>query len=85
MEIDVPGIEKENIIIDYQNGYLTVTVKQEEKNIDYIRKERIYGEYNRSFYVGSISEIEAQLKNGILIIKFSTIENEKLKKIIEIK
>ena len=55
LEIDLPGIKKENIKINYDNGYLTISA---EKNTlssrpdTYIRRERFYGEIKRSFYIG---------------------------------
>jgi HSP20 family protein len=74
-EIDIPGFRKEDINIDYNKGYLTVKVKKEDNNDDlnnkeYIRKERFYGEYQRSFYVGDVddSKITASYVNGILNI-----------------
>lgn len=74
MEIDIPGIKKENIIINYENGYLTikatriVTLKPEV----YVRRERFYGEIKRIFYIGGKkeSDIKATYANGILTISF---------------
>lgn len=74
MEIDIPGLKKEDININYDNGYLTIKA---EKNIDlktevYIRRERFYGEIKRSFYIGEKKEtdIKANYENGILTISF---------------
>ncbi len=75
LEIDLPGIKKENIKIKYENGYLTIMA---EKNIlssgpdSYIRRERFYGEIKRSFYIGIKKEtdIKANYKDGILSISF---------------
>ena len=75
IEMDLPGFEKENIKLELNNGYLTISGKQ-ENNIDeeeekYVHKERFYGECTRSFYVGdNIKEedIEAEFKNGTLKI-----------------
>ena len=75
IEMDLPGFEKENIKLELNNGYLTITGKQ-ENNIDeeeekYVHKERFYGECTRSFFVGdNIQEedIDAEFKNGILKI-----------------
>ena len=75
IEMDLPGFEKENIKLELNNGYLTISGKQENK-IDeeeekYVHKERFYGECTRSFYVGdNIKEedINAEFKNGILKI-----------------
>lgn len=72
MELDIHGFKKEDINVDYEDGYITITAKkkndEEENNKDYIRRERVYGEYSRSFYVGKIKEedIKAKFDDGIL-------------------
>lgn len=75
--VDVPGFEKENINIELENGYLIVSAKtnkeinNDEKDGNYIYKERYSGECSRSFYVGdNISEedVKASFKNGVLTI-----------------
>jgi len=84
IEMDLPGFEKENIKIELNNGYLTITGKQ-ENNIDeeeekYVHKERFYGECTRSFFVGdNIQEedIDAEFKNGILKIDIPKKEEQK--------
>ena len=51
-------------------------------------KERVYGKYQRSFYIGEIDKnaIEASFENGILKISMPKKEEEKLtSKKIEIK
>lgn len=73
IEVDIPGIEKENINLTYENGYLTITASRDEirnESLEYVRKERYYGNYKRSFYVGTINEnnIKAEYHNGILKI-----------------
>ena len=56
IEMDVPGYNKNDISIEVKDGYLTVTAEKsneentEEKN--YIKRERVYGKYQRSFYLG---------------------------------
>lgn len=89
MELDILGMQKENISINYQDGYLTVEAKKEqqlEETKDYIRKERIYGEYKRSFYVGNIEEkdIKANYENGTLTIEFPKEQSKTTKKSITI-
>ena len=72
--MDIPGFEKENISVECENGYLTITAAKEETKDDsskkYIRKERSYSKYQRSFYVGDIdsNDINAEFKNGIFRI-----------------
>lgn len=74
MEIDLPGLTKDNITINYENGYLTIkATKNIESKIDnYVRKERFYGEIKRSFFIGEKkeSDIKANYQNGILTIAF---------------
>lgn len=91
IEMDIPGFKKEEINVDFHKGNLTVTAekkneeKEEEKN--YIRRERTYGKYVRSFYVGEIDEdkIEAKFQDGILEIILPKKEASESKKLIEIK
>lgn len=75
IEVDVPGFKKDDVKIDYEDGYLTISAKKEEvveENTNYIRKERHYGEYSRSYYVGNIDEsmIKAKFEDGTLNISF---------------
>jgi len=74
IETDIPGITKEDIKINYENGYLTIKIiKKLSSDINtYIRRERFYGELKRSFYIGLKKEtdIKANFKNGILEISF---------------
>lgn len=75
IKLDIPGVKKEDINISYDKGYLhiTATKKEElEEMENYIRKERFYGEFQRTFYVGDINEknIKANYKDGILCITF---------------
>lgn len=72
--MDVPGIKKENINLDLEDGYLTISAtkssKEDEGKKNYVRRERQYFSAKRSFYVGSIeeSDIKAKLENGELHI-----------------
>lgn len=96
LDIDLPGYNKEDIQIDLEDGYLTVTAKREENKEEkehfskYIYKERFFGECSRSYYAGeNIKEedIKATFKNGTLEITFPKEEARKLdqtKKYIEI-
>ena len=74
IESDIPGINKEDIKINYENGYLTIKIiKKLSSDINtYIRRERFYGELKRTFYIGLKKEtdIKATFKNGILEISF---------------
>ncbi len=73
IEMDAPGFTKEEMQIEVKNGYLKITAvkKQEEEDKNYIRRERNYASYERSFYLGNVveEEITATFKDGILSIK----------------
>lgn len=74
VEADLPGIKKEAIDIDYSNNYLIISAKRddcmEETKENYVRRERHYGEFKRSFYVDNVdeNEIDASFKDGVLRI-----------------
>ena len=93
LEIEMPGIKKENIKIELSKGYITISAENnnevEEKEKNYIRKERHYGSFSRSFYVGDkveMNDIKASMDNGILSITVPKEESEEPeKKYIEIK
>lgn len=75
LEIDLPGLKKENIKINYEFGYLTISATKSTLSNSpdtYIRRERLYGEIKRSFYIGIKKEtdIKALYKEGILTIIF---------------
>lgn len=89
IEVDIPGYNKEDVSIDYENGYIMVTSVRSSNITDdkYIRKEKFYGEYKRSFYVGEVDEndISATFYNGVLKIIFpKTSVKQEHKKRIEI-
>ena len=58
IELDAPGFDKKDINIEVKDGYLTVKAHKKEESKDekknYIRKERYYGEYSRSFALGDV-------------------------------
>ncbi|WP_426350694.1 heat shock protein Hsp18 [Alloiococcus sp. CFN-8] len=80
---DLPGVDKENISLSYDNGYLTIAAKREnvveDKKESYVRQERSYGEFRRCFYMNNIdhSAIDAKFNNGVLSIKAPKLQEEK--------
>lgn len=82
LKVETPGIEKENITVSYEDGYLTISVKEEnvyEETSEYIRKERITSHQERTFYLGDIDEqtIKASYQNGVLTISIKKQEEKK--------
>ena len=94
LEIDIPGYNKEDIKIELNNGYITVTAKQstkvdEEDKDGYIYKDRFVGECSRSYYAGENlreEDIKASFKNGTLTLTFPKEQPKEIetKKYIEI-
>ena len=74
VDIDLPGFKKDEIQVELENGYLTISAekgldKEDEKKGRYIRRERYAGACSRTFYVGEDLEqadIKASFKHGIL-------------------
>lgn len=93
IEMDIPGFKREDISVDVKDGYITIkAIKNEEyndedNNKNYIRRERSYGKYERSFYLGDLDQdnIEAEFNNGMLKIIIPKKEEENNSKSIEIK
>lgn len=94
LEVDLPGFDKKDINMELENGYLSISAKREhkveenDKKDNFIRRERSFGQFSRSFYVGDIKEedISAKLENGILTVLLPKEEKETPKtKRIEIK
>ena len=81
---DFPGLKKENISLNYENNYLTISAKTEDGKGEqddkgnYIRRERHVGSMSRSFYIDNIDEskISAEFKEGILKIDLPKLTEE---------
>lgn len=83
LQAELPGFQKEDINIDLKNDLLTISAshnkeKSEEDKNKYIRKERYYSSYSRSFRVNNIEagDIDACYNNGILEVKLPKKEVE---------
>ena len=93
IEMDIPGFNKDEISVETKDGYLTIKaekkneVNEEDKNKNYIRRERTYDKYERSFYLGDLDEdkIDASFENGMLKLVVPKKEEVDTKKVIEIK
>ena len=75
LDIDLPGFKKDEINVELENGYLTISAAKgldkdgQDKKGKYIRKERYAGAMQRSFYVGDAvtqEDIKAKFEDGIL-------------------
>ena len=79
LSIALPGFKKDQIDLQLQNGYLTITaskgVEEDEKNKKgkLVHQERYSGSMSRSFYIGeSLTEedVKAKFEDGVLTLDF---------------
>ena len=74
LECELPGFKKEDIGIDIENDCLTIAVErkldEENKKPNFVKRERFYGSFSRSFDVTGINTdaIEAKYLDGILTL-----------------
>ena len=75
--VDLPGFKKEQVQLQLENGYLTITAAKgmDEEKTDHkmIRQERYAGSMQRSFYVGEdlkADEVKAKFEDGVLTLTF---------------
>ena len=94
MESELPGFEKEDIKLDINGSYLVISAEhnsendQKDDNGRYIRRERSFGSYKRSFDISDVNaeNISAEYKNGVLCIDLPKKEPEEpVAKRLEIK
>ena len=85
--VDLPGFKKDEIEVQLENGYLTISAAKEldkdesDKNGKYLRQERYAGSMSRSFYVGegiTEEDIHGKFENGILKLDISKEEVRKV-------
>lgn len=76
LEVEVPGVDKKDVKISLDKGYLSITARVNSSETQghgkSIHRERYYGSFRRSFYVGNSIEkenISASMENGILVVK----------------
>jgi HSP20 family protein len=91
LNLDLPGIKKEDVKINFSDGLLSISGERKmeniEKNAKYHRAERSYGKYYRSFTLPmkiKENEIDAEFKDGQLKISIPKVEEAKPKQ-LEIK
>ncbi len=95
LDVEVPGVKKEDVKISLYNGNLTIAIEHNESNEEkdakgrVIRQERYNGSCSRTFYVSDAikdSDIHASFNNGMLTIELPTEakKEEETKKYIDI-
>ena len=73
VEVDVPGVKKEDISIDIKENNLVISgersFKEERQEKDYYKVESSYGKFQRSFALPEnvdVENIEASCADGVL-------------------
>lgn len=83
LEADLPGFKKEDIDVNLENNYLTIKAERKVENEEkdkkgrYIRCERSYGSFVRSFDVSDVDtdKITASYEDGVLKLNMPKKEN----------
>ena len=79
LKVDLPGFKKDQIELQLQNGYLTITASKnlEEENKNQkgriVHQERYAGSMTRSFYIGENvreEDVKARFEDGVLSLDF---------------
>lgn len=74
LEAEMPGFSKDDVKIDIEDNYLTLSaerkVEKEESKSGYIRRERSYGSFKRSFNIEDVDadNIAAKYDSGVLVL-----------------
>lgn len=77
LDVDLPGFKKDEVTVDLQDGYLTISAAKgldkdaSDKKGKFLRQERYAGSMSRSFYVGDdveSADVSAKFEDGILKI-----------------
>lgn len=73
MKTELPGLTDKDVTVEIENGTLTIRgerkIDQETKDKDYLRVERAYGKFVRTFTLPNnveIDKINATFDNGVL-------------------
>ena len=92
IDVDLPGVKKEDIKVDLNKGVLTISgerkTKDEVKQEDYYKIETYFGKFSRSFTLpdnADIENIEAKSDNGVLEVIILKLKDDVSRKSIEIK
>jgi HSP20 family protein len=88
IKADLPGVKQDDIDIELNGETLTIRgerkFEDEERRENYVRIERQYGTFQRSFTIGIPVEgdqVRATFRNGILELTIPKAESNKPKKV----
>lgn len=89
LDVDLPGFKKDEVTVDLQDGYLTISAAkaldkdESDQKGKFLRQERYAGSMSRSFYVGDdveSTDICAKYEDGILKISVPKAAHKELPK-----
>lgn len=88
IHLDVPGVSKDALTINYKDNQLTVSGERAsnrtDENEEYVRVERAFGHFYRSFALPRTVDAEgisADYENGVLTIRVPKTEEVKPRQI----
>lgn len=88
IHLDLPGMKKEDLEINFEDGTLSVSgerrAEQSSDNRRWVRVERSYGRFFRSFTLPqavNVEQIEARFEDGVLNITVPKTEEVKPRRI----
>ena len=77
LDVELPGVKKEDITLNYEDEYLTISVTRDSKGEkkegkEYAFRERHYASTSRTYHIGEVDEstITASFADGVLTVKF---------------
>ena len=87
-QVDLPGVQEQDIDVRVENNTLTIRGERKfEKNVNeenYLRVERAYGSFTRSFSLSNTvnaEAIRAEYKHGVLTVHLPKREESKPKQV----
>ena len=84
--VDLPGFKKDEIEVQLEDGYLTISAAkgldkdENDKKGRVIRRERYAGACSRSFYIGDVKpeDVKAKYESGVLTLEVPKTDTKKL-------
>jgi HSP20 family protein len=82
VEAELPGMKKDQIVVELKENYLTISAEQNEEireeKSNYVRRERRQGNIKRSFYVENVDneKVSANYNDGLLTIVLPKLKGE---------
>ena len=93
VEAEVPGLDKKDLNIKFENDYLTISINKEDEKVEeesenkYVHRERYEFKSERRIYLEDVdpTKLSAELKDGILSIELMKLESKISSYMIDIK